>query len=100
MGNRIHAGRRVQAGRRHLGQRLREARLKRGWSQWQLALRSGIAPTLLSQYERGVITPSTESVKKLARVLGVSADYLLGLEGASEAHDSAPSKGGEQHADH
>jgi transcriptional regulator with XRE-family HTH domain len=92
MGNRIHAG---------LGQKLREARLERGWSQWQLALRTGIAPNLISQYERGAMIPSVPTLEKIARVLSVSVDWLLDLEGASEAHDSAPSKGGEQHeSDH
>jgi transcriptional regulator with XRE-family HTH domain len=92
-------GNRIQAGRRDLGQRLREARLKRGWSQWQLALRTGIAPNLISQYERGAIIPSISTLEKIARVLSVSVDWLLDLEGASKAHDSAPSKGGEQHDD-
>jgi transcriptional regulator with XRE-family HTH domain len=88
-------------GRRDLGQRLREARLKRGWSQWQLALRTGIAPNLLSQYERGAILPSISTLEKIARVLSVSVDWLLDLEGAESCASDAPSKGGEQHeSDH
>ena len=82
-----------------IGNRIRQARQRKKLSQFQLALLTKISEREIMKYERGQGLPSIRRLIKLALALEVSADYLLGLEGASEAHNSAPSKGGEQHDD-
>ena len=60
-----------------LGERLKQLRRERGWSQADLAAKLGADAGQISRYENGHMTPSAEAVAKLAEVLDVSADYLL-----------------------
>ena len=62
-----------------IGQRLREVRLQRGLSQQEAASRAGISMNSLYHYEKGNKVPSAVVLARLAEVLDVSADYLLGL---------------------
>lgn len=51
-----------------------------GFSQRDLADRTGMLPILISRLERGVNTnPHTDVLKRLARALHCSADWLIGL---------------------
>lgn len=62
-------------------ERLKTALKEKGWSQKVLAERSGIHPNQVGRIVRGErsrVGPDT--VRKLALALGVSADYLLGLD--------------------
>jgi len=62
--------------------RLRQVRRWRGWSQVELARRSGVHHMLLSRLETGAKKDVTgTTLRKLALALGVSSDYLLGLAG-------------------
>jgi len=58
---------------------LANIRMRRGWSQHELAVRSGIANTTISRIESGHRLPDLENFRKLAQALEVSADELLGL---------------------
>ena len=63
-----------------LAQRLRMARAYRGWSQTELAKRSGVHNMQISKLERGVIREtSTSTLRALCQAMGVSPGYLLGL---------------------
>ncbi len=62
-----------------LARRLRELRLKRGWSQQALAERVGLRQKQISSYERGTHTPSIGTLIALAKALRVSLDYLAEL---------------------
>ena len=62
-----------------IGQRLRETRLQRGLSQQEAASRAGISMNSLYHYEKGNKVPSAVVLARLAEVLNVSTDYLLGL---------------------
>lgn len=42
-----------------------------GWSQSELARRSGLHSTTISQIERGRLLPYPSQIKKLAKALGV-----------------------------
>lgn len=53
---------------RDLGQRLRQARLRRNYSQEQLAERAGLNRTTVSEYERGSST-STLTLVQVLRAL-------------------------------
>lgn len=63
--------------RAHLGQRIREARQRKGYTQHALAEQANIAEVYLGEIERGTKMPSLNSFIKLAEALEVSADYLL-----------------------
>ena len=58
---------------------LKEARLKRNLSQKEVADQIGVAKSTYSLYESGNREPSVQAIKKIADVLNVSADELLGL---------------------
>lgn len=61
------------------GNRIAIKREQRGWSQRELARLSGVHHTVISELERGVRDiVGSDAVRKLARTLGVSADFLLG----------------------
>lgn len=62
------------------GERLREIRIKRGFTQEQLGEIIGVTKGTISLYESGQRTPKTENIVELIYALGVSADYLLGAD--------------------
>lgn len=68
------------------GERLRQVRESRGLSQSELARRLGISANQINRYENGVIDPSPHQLMRIARELGVTSDYLLGLVNAEDAH--------------
>src|SRR4051795_8957920 len=58
-----------------VGQRLRRLRRERGLSQRELAS-PGVSYAYISRIEAGARRPSVKALRKLARKLGVSAEYL------------------------
>jgi DNA-binding XRE family transcriptional regulator len=65
-------------GRAMLGQRIRQARERKGWSQRALARQAGVRHAIISELETGKKTDTIGVIlKRLARALGVSVDYLL-----------------------
>lgn len=63
-----------------LGQRINELRMAVGWNQVELAKRLCIAKQTVSNWENENIQPSIEMLVRLAKLFGVTTDYLLGLE--------------------
>ncbi len=63
-----------------IGERARAARLQAKLTQADLAERLDIAPEVYGRLERGLMLPSVRTLRKLAGVLGVRADHLLGLD--------------------
>lgn len=61
-----------------LGGRIFQLRKEHGWSQPELGRRVGTSGDIIGRYERSDMTPSVEVARKLARVLGVTVDYLVG----------------------
>jgi len=61
-------------------QRIFELRTATGWSQVELAKRLGVAKQTVSNWENDNIQPSIEMLVRLAKLFGVSTDYILGLE--------------------
>ena len=66
--------------------RLKEARQGKGWSQTELAKAANTTATTVSKYEAGNETskPSLELAVSFAQVLGVSLDWLCGIEQNTE----------------
>lgn len=56
---------------------LRIERIKRGWTQAQVAEYLGIARGSYAKYETGANIPTTENIVKLAELYRVTTDYLL-----------------------
>lgn len=60
------------------GQEIKRIRLERGISQNQLAKSAGISQAGLSAIENATKSPNIDTLGRIANVLGVSTDYLLG----------------------
>lgn len=62
----------------NLGDNMMLLRKKRGFSQAELGKKIGTSGDVIGRYERGDIKPSIDVVEKIADVLDVSIDYLIG----------------------
>ncbi len=60
-----------------LNERIKTLRKERNWSQAELAEKIGADGRQISRYENGKITPSVETIVKIAQIFDVSTDYLL-----------------------
>ena len=60
-----------------LGQRIRESRIEKGYTQQALANKAGIGLMYLGEIERGIKMPSLSVFIKIVDALDVSADYVL-----------------------
>jgi transcriptional regulator with XRE-family HTH domain len=61
-----------------LGDNMMLLRKKKGFSQADLGKKIGTSGDVVGRYERGDIKPSIDVVEKIANVLDVSIDYLIG----------------------
>ncbi len=55
---------------------VRELRLERGWSQNDLAVRLGVTPTTVSNWERGRFEPTASKFKAIALAFGVPMESI------------------------
>lgn len=62
-----------------IGKRIAAALATQNVMQKQLAERLGVKPNIVSYWCSGQRTPNAEQIAEIAKILGVSADYLLGL---------------------
>jgi len=62
------------------GERLKNARVRKGLNQDQLASEMKLTQASISQFEQGQRMPTPANIEKFAEVLGVSKDYLVGKE--------------------
>lgn len=60
-----------------IGQRIKQARKANKMSLRNLAEKAEISPMAISKYERGLDTPSSGVLLRLAQTLGVSIDFLF-----------------------
>lgn len=65
-----------------LPQKLQTLRIKYGYSQKQVAEKLNVSPSIVSGYETGERTPSTEMLLSLSYLYNCSTDYLLGKQSA------------------
>lgn len=63
-----------------IAQRLVRLRKERGITQAQMATLLGVSQPVVSDYERGALRLHGELILKVAEILGVSADELLGRD--------------------
>ena len=69
-----------------IGERITKLRKAKNWSQGELADRIGASRNIIGNYERNANAPSIDMLLKIARVLEVPVDYLLG-EGEFASYD-------------
>lgn len=65
-----------------IGARLRDARRRKGLTQVEVSVALGIQSETVSRYESGSISLSLAMLGRMAKVLGVGVDELLGLRRA------------------
>lgn len=63
-----------------IGERLKEARMKKGLTQEELGKMIGVTKVSICGYELGTRTPTIDNLILLSDVLDVDANYLLGRE--------------------
>lgn len=63
--------------KRKYGKRLRQLRKAKGLSQEELAFRSDLHRTYVSDLERGTRNVSLENIEKIAKVLGLGLSELF-----------------------
>jgi putative transcriptional regulator len=64
----------------NLSNRLKEERVRLGWTQAELADRAGVSRKTINTVENGVFVPSTILALRLARVLERPVEDLFALE--------------------
>lgn len=65
------------------GARLKSARRLLGWSQKELATKSGVCQQAISFYESGKRLPDYRTLALIYKCTGCSFEYLFGKEGCS-----------------
>ena len=67
-----------------LGEKIRQLRKAKGYSQEQLARKLDITQGAVSQWEKNITTPAAEQLKTLAEIFEITVDSLLSEETQSE----------------
>ena len=63
-----------------IGERLKQLRIKRKLTQFEVEELTGINRSTLSLYELGIRVPPIDKLMQLALLYKVSIDYLCGIE--------------------
>lgn len=71
-------------------ERLKESREGRKLSQLELSFESHISQGAISEYENGTRSPTGDKLKRLAKALYVTTDYLLGMDTDPDAAPPEP----------
>ena len=74
---------------RHLGEAARAARLRLGLTQAEVAKQVRLKPAVYGRIERGKMTPSVPSLRRICTVLQLSSDLLLSLTPREEKGPAA-----------
>lgn len=77
--------------RRFSGERLRQARHSKGWTQAELARHAGIRERQVIRWENEQNTPRIEAVAALARVTDCDFDFFFSESGAHDDDDEEES---------
>ena len=60
------------------GKRIQKARKEKGLTQKELGDKLGVSASMVAQYENDLRNPKIETAEKIAHVLDVTSDFLLG----------------------
>jgi transcriptional regulator with XRE-family HTH domain len=73
------------------GQRLRDLRTQRGFTQEQVASAASLTRSTISQWESGLVAKvDAEPLLRVARYLGTSLDWLIEGRASAAAEERAP----------
>lgn len=67
-------------------ERLKQARTEAGMTQAHLAAECGLAYASISAYEKGQKSPTVHTAAAIAKALGLSLDWLMGLDDRQGIH--------------
>ena len=70
------------------GNKLKELRKEKGWSQDKLGEIVNMHSKHISKYELGLVKPTSDAIIKIAKAFNVSTDYLLLEENTDELTSS------------
>ncbi len=70
-----------------IGERLKEARLKKNISQEVLGNMLGVSKVAISNYETGIRVPTLNNFLKLVELLDLDIRYILGLDEPASKKD-------------
>ena len=76
-----------------IGKRIRRVRIEGEIQQGEVAKAAGVSQPRMSAIERGGGDISSSQLRDIAACLGVSADYLLGVESEPAVHEPAATYG-------
>jgi len=62
------------------GEKLAQARKRKGLTQKEVAAIIGIAKSTLTGYEKGTREPNLLRIKQLIKILDIDSDYLFGID--------------------
>ncbi len=68
-------------------ERLKNLRKQAGFTQVDVASKLGISQQAYASWERGAKKPTQDNLVKIAQILNVSVDYLLGNTGNKKTSD-------------
>ena len=74
------------------GNTLKSLRQRNNWTQAELAQRLCLTKSVISAYENDIRMPSYDVLISIAKIFGVTTDYLLGLEQKMEIDFSGLTK--------
>lgn len=63
--------------KKHIGKKIKVARLKAGYTQEQLAEKLSLSPRYISQLERGISFGTATTIINICKTLNISADFLF-----------------------
>lgn len=63
--------------RSSIGKKVRQERLKHGWTQEELAEKLDLHPSFIGQIERGIKAASLDTLKKFGQVFGIKSSEFL-----------------------
>ena len=73
---------------RAFGDRLRQARAARGWTQDRLAAEAGVGIATVRRAENGYFEPRQDTARRLAAALGVRLAWLTVGDGPMEIEEA------------
>ena len=77
----------------HLGDRIKKLREERGLTQTELASRADISQPIISRLEGKVRdNVNADVLKALAKALGCTTDYLVGMHEEDDESESEPTE--------
>lgn len=67
-----------------IGSRIKKTRIEKGFTQREMAAKLGLSNSTYSNYENNYREPKYEILEKVSEILGVTLDYLIGLDASRE----------------